>query len=366
MQITLPEAFGWRRGPHGLERSYAGELEFEVRDRHSRILSVIRDHNIVKVFAKEILAHRLVPARLWDPNAGTGTGAWVDSGLNLDDFSPKYIVFGASFDEHTHLPLDTTDTRFYNYDQTSGMYAPIGLGVGADYGGGLINAVPISEPLRPLKRVERIYFEPSYQPSGTPLLAPDVRAMNNTVVFETTLRKEEYNGFGLTASDYFTLTEVALVAGREQGDVGACECDPHDLFLDGLVATGGTGGKAPLPARLSGTATVTLEGTGVELIREGDQVMLVSPAKTGTGGTGGASYDDLGQVSPYYLVISKVVGGSDLVLDRTPVDTKNVPLAGTVGVFRDGFRIFSHRVLKSPIKKSEDFEIVVRWKIHLA
>jgi hypothetical protein len=30
---------------------------------------------------------------------------------------------------------------------------------------------------------------------------------------------------------------------------------------------------------------------------------------------------------------------------------------------RDGFRIFSHRVLATPIKKSSDFEIVVRWRI---
>ena len=48
-----------------------------------------------------------------------------------------------------------------------------------------------------------------------------------------------------------------------------------------------------------------------------------------------------------------------------PVDDNNTPITGVVGVYRDGFRIFSHRILKSPIKKSSDFEIVVRWRIIL-
>ena len=71
----------------------------------------------------------------------------------------------------------------------------------------------------------------------------------------------------------------------------------------------------------------------------------------------------LNQLNPYYLVISKAVGGRDITLDRVPVDVDNAPIAGDIGVLRDGFRIFSHRILKTPVKKSEDFEITVRWRI---
>ena len=67
--------------------------------------------------------------------------------------------------------------------------------------------------------------------------------------------------------------------------------------------------------------------------------------------------------SYYDLVVNKALGGRDLTLDRTPVDADNIALTGDVGVLRDGFRIFSHRILKTPVKKSEDFEIVVRWRI---
>jgi hypothetical protein len=49
-----------------------------------------------------------------DPTAGTGSGAWVASGIDpLDELSAKYIVFGASFDADGN-PLDTADTRVYS------------------------------------------------------------------------------------------------------------------------------------------------------------------------------------------------------------------------------------------------------------
>lgn len=334
-------------------RTYQGEIEFEIRDRQGRIVHSHREPNIVKIFAKEILSHRLPYSKVWDPNANSGDGAWVSHNIDLDEHAAKYIVFGASFDENGN-PLDVADSRFYTLDPVTGAYIPKTLGAGAEYDGGLINAVPISEPNRPLKRIERIYFEPTYQPAGTPLLQADVRALNNVVVFETTLLKDEYNGFAVTNSDYFTITEVALVGAVELDSVGACECDPRSIFL-----TPSASGDAIL-ASASGSTTVSIdpsESVDVDVIKEGDQVKIVSA---------GGTVDDtnvLDQVNPYYLVISKTVGGYDVVLDRVPVDSDNNPITGSIGLLRDGFRIFSHRILKTPIKKSADFEIITRWRI---
>ncbi len=353
-RIILPEQYGTQRTPRGFIKSYLGELEFEIRDKHGRTLNRWREPNIIKIFAKEILSHRVPYSKVWDPNAGTGTGAWVAHDLDLDEFALKYIVFGASFDQSGN-PLDTADTRFYTQDSVSGSFVPISLGVGAEFDGGLINPIPITEPNRPLKRIERIYFEPSYQPAGTPLLQSDVRALNNVVVLETTLQKNEYNGLGNTVSNFFTLAEVALVGAAEIGSVGACDCNPRDIFL-----TGDTTGLAQL-VHANGTATVNLDLSEslVDLVKEGDQIKLVQA------GTTAAAESTAGQISPYYLVMAKVLGGRDITLDRVPVDGDNVPLTGDLGLLRDGFRIFSHRILKSPVKKSEDFEIVVRWRIIL-
>lgn len=352
-KINLADSYGYHRTRRGLSRSYDGELEFIVRDRKGHVLHNHREKNIVKIFAKEILAHRLAPANVWDPNSGTA-GDWVAHSIDIDEFAPRYIVFGASFDEDGN-PLDTADTRFYTEDTVSGGYIPVTLGVGAEYDGGLINAIPIAEPSRPLKRVERVYFEPSYQPSGTPLLQDDVRSINNVIVFETTLLKEEYNGLGTSGSDAVTLTEVALVGAAETGSSGACECDPRDIFL-----TGDDVGVALL-ASASGTATISLDPsvTDVDAIVEGDQIKIVASGVTAN------SDDTLDQVSPYYLVVSKALGGRDITLDRVPVDSDDVAITGDIGVLRDGFKIFSHRVLRYPLRKSEDVEIVVRWRIVL-
>ena len=349
-KIELTEQYGLKHRGH----SYDGEVEIIVLDKRGRKVQHFREHNIVKIFAKEILAHRMAHSKIWDPTANADAGGWVASGIDPDeDFAAKYIMFGASFDENG-VPLDTTDDRYYTLDPVTGTYIPITLGVGAEYGGGLINAIPIAEPDRALKKIERIYFEPTYQPSGTPLLQEDVRAMNNVVVLETTLRKEEYNGFGLTESDFFTITEVALAAGKEFDTIGSCECTPKELFLEGKS------GGASITATTTGTSTITIDPADVayvDVIKEGDQVKIVDQGDT--------AQDEvsLDQLNPHYLVISKAVGGSDIVLDRTPVDTDNNALTGQVGVFRDTLRIFSHRILKVPFKKSSDFEIIVRWRI---
>lgn len=330
---------------------YRGEVELEIRDRNGNVVNRVRENNIIKIFAKEIIAHRLAYSKVWDPDAATGSGAWVAHDIDIDELAPKYFVFGASFDEDG-VALDSVDSRFYTPDSVTGGNIPITLGVGADRNGGLINAIPIAEPNRPLKRVERVYWESSYQPAGTPLLQDDVRAINNVIVYETILLLDEYNGLDTSASNYYSITEVALVGGKELDSVGACECDPRDLFLEASSS-----GDALL-CNASGTATISIDSSEseVDLVKEGDQIKIVA-----AGGTGNS--DTLDQVTPYYLVVSKALGGRDITLDRVPVDSNNEPITGDVGILRDGFKIFSHRVLKNPIRKNDAFSIVCRWRI---
>ena len=337
-----------------LDRGHAkGVLEFIIKDRNGVIVDRIIDHNIVKIFAKEMLSHRLPSSELWDPNAGTGSGDWVDSGRDPDEeFAARYILFGASFDEDG-VPLDVEDTRFYTIDTVTGSFVPIRLGPGAEFSGGLINAVTLAEPDRPLKRIESVSFEPTFQPAGTPLLQDDVRAMNNIVLLETTLLLDEYNGFGLSGSDFFTITEVALAGGKRVGLLEQCECTPRELFLDGSES-----GDALL-AIASGTDVISIDPseTEVDLVKEGDQIKIIEA------GGSAKENEELDQVNPFYLILSKLSGGRDIQLDRVPVDSNNTPITGSVGILRDTLRIFSHRVLKSPVKKSADFEIQVRWRV---
>lgn len=336
--------------PDGFAR---GEIEFIFKDRNGVVIDRWVEHNIVKIFAKEILAHRMPFGEVWDPTGGTGTGAWVPSGIDPDgDFAPKYILLGASFDANG-VPLDANDPRYYVKDTVTGQFVPITLTPGADFDGGLINAIPLAEPDRPIKRIESIGFIPTYQPAGTPLLQSDVRAMNNIVTLETTLQLNEYNGFGLTSSDYFTITEVALAAGRRIDASNACNLPPRDCFLQGNPD------DSALLASCAGTNVVTLDlsVTDVDLIKTGDQIKIVDLA-----GSENAT-EPLGQISPFYLVVNKALGGRDIQLDRVPVNMTNVPIVGPVGVYRDTLRIFSHRILSSPVKKSNNFEITIRWKI---
>jgi hypothetical protein len=347
-----------KRKPSGIRCSdemfnvYRGEIEFIIKDKFGRVIKTFRQPNLIKIFSKEMLAHRIAPTNIWDP-AASGGGAYVPSNIDPDDeFSIKYMLFGASYDENG-VPQGPDDTRFYSYDTATGSYIPNRLETGADNDGGLINAIPLAEPERPLKRIEAVYFEPSYQPTSVPLLQGDVRAMNNVLVVETTLETSEYNGMGLTDSDYFTLTEVALV-GKEMGTIGTCECDPKNLFLEG-----DSGGEA-IKVSLSGSNVVTIDAEDTDsagVVKEGDQIKLVAE-----GGTP-ASHTTLGQVSPFYLVTQKSDSGLEIQLDRTPVDSDNVPLTGEAGVFRSTLRLFAHRILPFPVQKSEAFEITVRWRI---
>jgi hypothetical protein len=303
-----------------------------------------------------MLAHRIAHSKIWDRTANSGTGAWVENPVDPnEEFSAKYIIFGASFDTGG-IPLDTNDPRYYTVDPVTQIAVPIRLTPGADYEGGLINAIPIAEPERPLKRVENVDFEPTYQPAGTPQLQDDVRPMNNIVLLETTLLQEEYNGFNLSGSggDAFTITEIALIGGKELDTVGSCECDPKKIFLEGDDS------GVALPALASGTDVITLDPSvtaDLDLIKVGDQIKIVAE-----GGTTD-SEDTLGQVTPYYLVLAKAVGGRDIQLDRVVTDSNQVPITGPIGIFRDTLRIFSHRILSTPVRKTSDFEILVRWRV---
>lgn len=336
-----------------------GEIEIEIRDRHGRILQKYVEPNLIKIFAKEMLAHRLGYSKIWDPGANSGTGDWMANTVDPDEeFAAKYILLGASFDEDG-LSLGNNDPRYYELDSGTGVSVPRKVNVGADNMGGLINAIPISEPNRPLKRIEDISFRASYQPSDSPLLTDDVRAVNNIVVLETVLRLDEYNGFGTTGSDFFTITEVALAGGKSLGsDIGACECLPQFLFLEGV-----DGEKdQQIAAIANGSSTISIDpavdAADVNRIKEGDQIFIVAPQSGSED-----EYGTLDQVNQYYLATSKTPGGRDIVLDRTPVDENNAPLTGNIGIYRSTLRLFSHRILSTPFKKSIEFELVVRWVI---
>lgn len=339
-----------------------GEIEFIFRDIFKNVISSFKIPNIVKIFGKEILAHRLAPDRIWDPSAASGTGAWVTTNptpvLGTDDpvsdFGIKYMLFGASFDDDG-VALGTNDSRYYTVDSVTSRPVPIKLEPGADYNGDLINPIRISEPGRPLKKIESVSFESTYQPTGTPFLMNNVRSVNNIVVFETTLTIDEYNGMGTTSSDSFTITEVALAAGKEFGSVGSCECTPRELFLEG------DNGVA-LKVNMAGTDVVSLDPsvTDIDLIRQGDQICLTAMGATPT------TLNDLDQISQYYLVVSKLAGGYDIVLDRIPKSSNGTALTGTAGVFKDTLRIFSHRVLPTPVSKNSVVEVVCRWRVILS
>jgi len=342
-------------------KAFKGEIEIEVRDRHGRVVHRHREPNLIKIFAKELLSHTLPYSQVWDPTAGSGSGAWVASGVDpLEEFAAKYILFGASFDANG-LPLSTADSRYYQTDPVTGSSVAITPDVGADNYGDLINPIPISEPSRPLKRIESVYYEASYQPADSPLLQSDVRAMNNVLVLETTLRQDEYNGFGATDSDFFTITEVALSGGAPlDADIGACECDPEILFLEGV----GGDRDIQIPVTMNGSSTVSIDpavaAVDVNRIVEGDQIFLVADST----GALAEEYGLMDQVNPYYLVTSKTIGGRDVVLDRTPVDSAGTALTGAAGIYRSTLRLFSQRILAIPFQKSSDFEIVVRWRIN--
>lgn len=348
------------------KKGATGILEFIIKDKNGNVVDHIMEKNIIKIFAKEMLSHRLPSSEVWDPNENGGAGGWVASNIDPDDeFSARYILLGASFDDDG-TPLGTADTRFYTQDPVTGQFVPVRLDPSADFGGGLINAIPITEPDRPVKKVEKVEFNSTYQPSGNPLVDASVRAVNNIMVVETVIKTSEYNGFSGLDGDFFTISEVALAGGKRIEDVGQCGLIPRDLFLQGKPGTptgGATSGDIydiAVDVIANGTNVVSIDpgeaNSSVDLFKKGDQIKIVNRGGTQDG------YSELNQINPHYL-ITETSGGRDLVLDRVPVDTNGAAIAGDVGVFRDTLKLFSHRILSTPVQKSTSFEITTRWTI---
>lgn len=342
-----------------------GIIEFLIKDDKGRIVDHIVERNVIKIFAKEMLSHRLPSSEIWDPSANGGSGGWVASGIDPDEeYAVRYILFGATFDD-SGTALGTDDTRFYQQDVVTGQFVPIRLTPSALNNGGLINAIPIADPDRPLKRIENVSFNNTYQPTGSPLVDEDVRALNNVVIFETVMNTDEYNGFSNTASDFFTISEVALAGGRKfDSSVGSCGLVPRDLFLQGVeLATGSvtsTEYEVSVAGIANGTNIVSIDSSepasSVSLFKKGDQIKIIN-----RGGTQD-DHDDINQINPYYLVVG-TSGGRDLELDRVPVDSNGAALVGDIGIFRDTLKLFSHRILSTPVSKSSSFEITARWTI---
>lgn len=339
----------------------AGILEFIVKDKNGNVVDHIIEKNIIKIFAKEMLSHRLPSTEIWDITANGGLGDWVSSDIDLDEeYSARYIIFGASFDENG-TALGTNDPRFYTQDPVTGQFVPVRLDPSADFGGGLINAIPISGVERPLKKVESIKYSNTYQPTGSPLIDASVRSINNILIVESTLTTSEYNGFSGTGGDFFTISEVALAGGRKLGNVGQCGLIPANLFLQGKEPeVSGNTFETAIDIILNGSNVVTINSseatTSVDLFKKGNQVKIVN-----TGGTQD-DHNVINQINPHYLIVD-TSGGRDLVLDRVPTDQDGVILAGNAGLFRDTLKIFSHRILSTPVQKSQSFEILCRWSI---
>jgi len=360
--LSLPEMYNIIGSDNN---SAVGIIEFVIKDKSGRVIDHIVEKNVIKSFAKEMLSHRLPSSEIWDPSANGGAGGWVSSGIDVnEELSAKYIIFGASFDENG-TALGTNDSRFYQTDVVTGQSVPVRLTPEVTDDGGLINAIPIAEPDRPLKRIESISFNNTYQPTGSPLVDSDVRAINNIVVFETVINTDEYNGFSNTASDFFTITEVALAGGRKfDGSVGSCGLAPKDLFLQGIDDSTGTTTASEFEVSVSaianGTNIVSVDSSepssSVSLFKKGDQIKI-----TNRGGTQD-DHDDLDQINSHYLIVG-TSGGRDLELDRVPVDNNGAALVGDIGIFRDTLKLFSHRILSTPVTKSGSFEITTRWSI---
>ena len=368
-KLNLTDAIGSGEGKKGY--GTRGVLEFIIKDRNGNIIDHIIEENIVKIFAKEMLAHKLPSTKIWNPVSG----AWEVQAntYQAEEFSARYILLGASFDSNG-TPLGTNDPRYYTTDTVTQQVIPIRLTPGADFDGGLINAIPLVDPDRPLKKIEKITFSNTYQPTSTPLVDSSVRAINNIVTLETVIQTDEYNGFaGSSGNDFFTITEVALAGGREIGDISQCDLIPEDLFLQGnadaSAVTACAAYDTALAAIANGTNVVSLDPSevNVDLLKVGDQIKLVNrggvQGATNSAGDVVPGYTTLGQINPHYLVISKLPGGRDIELDRVPVNDSGTAITGSIGLFKDTLKIFSQRILSTPVRKSSSFEITIRWNI---
>ena len=49
--LILPEQYGINKTSGGFAKSYAGEVELEIKDSSGRVLQRIRENNIVKVLS---------------------------------------------------------------------------------------------------------------------------------------------------------------------------------------------------------------------------------------------------------------------------------------------------------------------------
>ena len=92
-----------------IKNHYQGEHEIIIKDKNGNIISQNRYHNLIKIFAKEILDYRSIHNKIWDPTTNSGGGGWIDNGIDPNmEMSLKYILFGASFDDDGN-PLGTND-----------------------------------------------------------------------------------------------------------------------------------------------------------------------------------------------------------------------------------------------------------------
>lgn len=296
-----------------------GRLTMRIRNTITGEESTISDNNIIKVAAKEVMAINLAPPRVWDPNEQE----WVDNSLS-DDMSVRYMWFGTG--------STSMLSSSFNYD------------------GSLQEPILIST-LTPLKRIESVYLNNSYQPSGNPYNHDDVRAILNEIVFETVMKADEYNELPDTSGSDVILAEAGLVAARELPVDDDCGCAPDILFL----GTENDGTAIPITFSGSEVVTINVSSSKHTTIKAGDQIKIVASGTLKTD-----MHDVIEQHNPYYTVVEKLTNGRDLLLDRIPRNADNDILTGSAGIFRVGHRLICYK--KIPVfRKSFPLEITFSW-----
>ena len=298
----------------------SGKLTCKVRNVLTGETSVFHEDNIIKASAKEIMAMSLAPQRVWDPNAQE----WV-ANTSIDDLSVRYMWFGTAADS----VLET----------------------GFNYNGSLKEAIPISVSNTPLKRIEAVHLLNSYQPAGNAYNYDDVRPVLNEIVFETVMKADEYNEMPDTAGSDVILAEAGLVAAAEIELEDECNCTPDILF------TGSENDGTAIPVTLTGSELISINPSSSKhtTIKAGDCIKIVASGNLKTD-----EHDIVDQHNAYYMVVSKLEDGRDLLLDRTPRNSDNEALTGSLGIYRVGHRMICYKKIP-PFKKSYPLEITFSW-----
>jgi hypothetical protein len=76
-----------------LKKGATGIIEFIIKDKNGNVVDHHIEKNVIKIFAKEMLAHRLPSSEVWDPEANGGAGDWVANGIDpTEEFAARSMI----------------------------------------------------------------------------------------------------------------------------------------------------------------------------------------------------------------------------------------------------------------------------------